>query len=288
MLLKRFVVALILLPLAIYLILYAKAPNAKLVLNAMLVVAAWEWAGLCGWQSRLVRIAFTLVAAIYFLLATNTLPVFGVFLRLPIKALPLSMYLIFLSTILWISVTIYTFFYPALIGLWKSKLLRILMALIIFNGVIASCFVLFTAVVDGRLWLLLCCIIAWTADTGAYFAGKRWGNRKLAPHISPGKTWEGVVGGLVVSLIAGLIAAYVLNLNMSYRLVPLIIVTMLAALIGDLSISMLKRTVHLKDTGSLLPGHGGLLDRIDSLLAALPVFTLGMYTAMPEVFALHG
>jgi phosphatidate cytidylyltransferase len=120
-------------------------------------------------------------------------------------------------------------------------------------------------------------LLIWAADTGAYFAGSRWGRRKLAPRISPGKSWEGLFGGLFLSLLIAAAAVPVLNLAWWQlpQLLMLVMVTVLVSIAGDLFESLMKRHAGAKDSSHLIPGHGGVLDRIDSLLAALPVFVLG-------------
>lgn len=127
--------------------------------------------------------------------------------------------------------------------------------------------------------LLLAVLLAvWIADIAAYFAGRRFGRRKLAPQISPGKTWEGVIGAFVAVLIYGFVVSFVLqpSANLYDRLVTMIFVSALTVLsiVGDLFESWIKRGAGVKDSGSLLPGHGGILDRIDSLTAALPFAAL--------------
>lgn len=128
----------------------------------------------------------------------------------------------------------------------------------------------------GPRWALYALLIVWAADTFAYFAGRRFGQRKLAPSISPGKTWAGFCGGLFGVLILALVMAPVLRVPLTDlpTLIGISLVTGLASVIGDLFESLIKRQAGVKDSGSLLPGHGGLLDRIDSLLAALPIFAL--------------
>jgi phosphatidate cytidylyltransferase len=119
-------------------------------------------------------------------------------------------------------------------------------------------------------------LIVWAADVGAYAFGRLLGRRKLAPAVSPGKTWEGVTGGLLTAgLAAGLAAAWVGV--PADRLVVLAVATALISVLGDLTQSMFKRNVGLKDSGKLLPGHGGVLDRIDSLTAAVPTFVVGLW-----------
>ena len=117
-------------------------------------------------------------------------------------------------------------------------------------------------------------LIVWLADSGAYFAGRRWGAAKLAPAVSPGKTWAGMWGGLAVCALLAIGIASWKQLPM----LPLLAVTLLAgaySVVGDLTESLAKRFAGVKDSGSLIPGHGGVLDRFDSLLAAAPVLMLG-------------
>lgn len=134
---------------------------------------------------------------------------------------------------------------------------------------------------DGPWLILLLLLIVWAADTGAYFAGSAFGKRKLAPQISPGKTQEGLLGGLITASLTALLAANLMPLA-GMKPVSLILLTMVTALVsvgGDLIISLHKRTSGYKDSGNLLPGHGGVLDRLDSLLAAAPFFALGLAVA---------
>ncbi len=127
---------------------------------------------------------------------------------------------------------------------------------------------------EGLRWVLAALFLVWTADTGAYFAGRWLGRRKLAPLVSPGKTWEGAAGGL---LLVGLLAAWAAPLLAMPRLpfAALCLVVGCFSIVGDLIESLFKRHAGLKDSGRLLPGHGGMLDRIDSLLAAAPLLMLG-------------
>lgn len=130
-------------------------------------------------------------------------------------------------------------------------------------------------------WLMYLFALVWTADSGAYFTGKAFGKHKLIPDVSPNKTIEGLLGGLALTAIVIVAVAYYRQL-MGWHLasfVVLSIVTVLASVLGDLFESLLKRQANIKDSGSILPGHGGVLDRIDSLLAAAPIFALGFWLA---------
>jgi len=130
---------------------------------------------------------------------------------------------------------------------------------------------------DAPGWLLLVLMVVWGTDTGAYFAGRAFGKRKLAPRISPNKTVAGLVGGAALGVLVAVIGAWILDTPPAQLpLVALVgLVTVLFSVVGDLFESLLKRHVGVKDSGTLIPGHGGVLDRIDSVLAALPVFAVG-------------
>lgn len=123
----------------------------------------------------------------------------------------------------------------------------------------------------GAWWVLLVLLGVWGFDTAAFFTGRFFGRHKLAPNISPGKTWEGVMGGLVLSIAAGLVLT-VAPLGVPWYLaIVLGIVLGVAAVLGDLAESLIKRQTHVKDSGQIMPGHGGMLDRIDSLIFAVIV-----------------
>ena len=135
---------------------------------------------------------------------------------------------------------------------------------------------------NGHRWLLLALFLVWAADTGAYFAGRKFGGklfggRKLAPRISPNKTIEGLLGGIVLAVLVAIAGALLIGIDAARlpAVVLVAIVTVLFSVVGDLFESLLKRHVGAKDSSQLIPGHGGVLDRIDSVLAALPAFALG-------------
>ena len=128
---------------------------------------------------------------------------------------------------------------------------------------------------QGSALLLLALTIIWAADIGAYFAGHRWGRLKLAPHVSPGKTLEGVAGGLASAVVVAGLGGSLLGLPLAAML-PLGLSMAALSIVGDLTESMFKRSVGIKDSGRLFPGHGGVLDRIDSITAAAPLFALAL------------
>ena len=130
---------------------------------------------------------------------------------------------------------------------------------------------------NGALWILFFLTIIWSADIGAYFSGKRFGKNKLAPNVSPGKTVEGVIGGLfAVSVLSIVVALNSVLADVWLLVLLLCLVTAIISVGGDLYESQLKRQAGIKDSGNILPGHGGILDRIDSVLAGLPFFMAGL------------
>lgn len=132
---------------------------------------------------------------------------------------------------------------------------------------------------SGALRLLFAFVLVWAADIGAYFTGQGFGRNKLAPNVSPGKTWEGLLGGLVWSLAIAWAAGQWLFKLSGATWLPFLLLCMavvLLSIVGDLGESLIKRQAGVKDSGTLLPGHGGMLDRVDSLLAALPALALGL------------
>ncbi|MHB8911225.1 MAG: phosphatidate cytidylyltransferase [Lysobacter sp.] len=131
---------------------------------------------------------------------------------------------------------------------------------------------------NGHRWLLAALAVVWAADTGAYFTGRKFGKHKLAPRVSPNKTIEGLAGGVIAGVVVGVAAAFWLAGAPVAQLPAVALVALAAVLfsvIGDLFESLLKRHAGVKDSGHLIPGHGGILDRLDGVLAALPVFALG-------------
>lgn len=129
-------------------------------------------------------------------------------------------------------------------------------------------------------WLMYVFLLVWCADSGAYFVGRKFGKRKLAPRVSPNKSVEGLLGGLATSAVVAVLTGYY---KLPHEWLPQVAflllsgLTTLSSVLGDLFESMLKRRAGIKDSGTILPGHGGVLDRIDSLLSATPVFALGMW-----------
>lgn len=128
----------------------------------------------------------------------------------------------------------------------------------------------------GKALIFYLLFLVWAADIGAYLAGKQWGKHKLIPVVSPGKTMEGLAGGMVLTLVVAVSGYGYFQPRAPLMWAAITALVFFISLLGDLFISILKRRMHLKDTGHLIPGHGGVLDRLDSLIAAAPVFYFGL------------
>ncbi|MGM8884916.1 phosphatidate cytidylyltransferase [Psychrobacter sp. 1U2] len=157
---------------------------------------------------------------------------------------------------------------------WYGRKLSV-MGMVILVAAITAMFFLWQ---QSPWWLMYVFLLVWCADSGAYFVGRKFGKRKMAPNVSPNKSMEGLAGGVVTGLLVVIgISVFMLQLTGTALLafVALSVVTILISVLGDLFESMLKRRAKVKDSGTILPGHGGILDRIDSLLSATPIFALG-------------
>lgn len=159
---------------------------------------------------------------------------------------------------------------------WYNKSLNVIGLILISSAVTA----IFSVWASSPWWLMYLFLLVWGADSGAYFVGRKLGRRKMAPHVSPNKSVEGLLGGLVTTMIiVFFVQSYYLNLTMTQHALFFIlsVITVFGSVQGDLFESMIKRRAGVKDSGRILPGHGGILDRIDSLLAAAPIFATGLY-----------
>jgi phosphatidate cytidylyltransferase len=176
--------------------------------------------------------------------------------------------LLLVALLWWACALIWTLFYPTPIPAAVRWIVGILVLLPLYKALVVL-YLASPAVLLGAL------LIVWAADTGAFVAGKLFGRVKLAPQISPGKTWEGVIGGLLTVAVLAAAGGWFFDVRISV-LVPFCLAIACASIVGDLTVSMFKRTSGLKDSGAIFPGHGGVLDRVDSVAAAAPLFALGI------------
>ena len=257
-LMQRIVTAVVLL--AVLLIVFFVLPRPAAVggLGLFIVIAAWEWSGFLALNTLFRRGAYVCLVLAMMVLS---IWIFPDYVPLP----PL----LFVSLLWWLCAFILVVRYPFPI---RRDLGAVCGVLVIIPAWVALVVLLGTGE-DGPKYVLLVLSIVWAADIGAYFFGRRLGRTKLAPQVSPGKTWEGLIGGLFAATCAGLLGSWLLGLPAAF-LVPVALSVAAISVIGDLTVSMFKRNARLKDSGNLFPGHGGVLDRVDSITAAVPLFAL--------------
>lgn len=267
MLRQRVLTALLLAPLVILLILLVPTSVFACLLGIAFLAGAWEWTRLSGMKNRVYRG----IVLVFVLLAFIALWV--------LRDAPwLWPALIAAGAAWWVLVCVWlrNFAFAAAPTAENRNLKLLAGAFVVIPAWVAALDI-HRSQPHGHIWAFLAMLLVWAADTGAYFAGSYFGKRKLAPQISPGKTWAGVYGAFATSAVAAAVAGWLLGVR-DARLLGLIVVTVVtvaSSIVGDLLESLMKRHANVKDSGALFPGHGGLLDRLDSVFAALPVFALG-------------
>jgi len=264
---RRIVTALILIFLVVAGALYLSTPILSLVFAVVVMAAGMEWTQLAGIRTVTGRLVFVVIlGAVLSLVAwlLHTDPRWGWWIASA-------------AVLWWLLVAIGLFRYRpgqspvpgtlaksiygglALVPAWTS--------LVVVHGIEG----------DGPALLLFLLVLIWVADSGAYFSGRRWGRTKLAPYISPGKSREGVYGALAGAAACGLFLVWWRPETGNWMLIILFCLALtLISVVGDLFESLMKRQAGVKDSGNILPGHGGVLDRIDSLTAAAPMFLAGL------------
>ena len=265
----RVVTAVLLAPIAIAALLWLPTPWLALAIACLMMSALWELTALAGVDKPLARAAYLVANAL--LMAALAWGSRGSPELVPLKVVSVAGAAWWLVVPLWLAK--FEFARSANAG---SRALKLLAgSLSVIPAWCALVWLHHEAPVGPR-WTLFAVAIVWAADTGAYFVGSRFGKRKLAPRISPGKSWEGLFGGLAASALVAVAAVPLLQVAWPTlpTLLLLVLATVAISVVGDLFESLLKRHADMKDSSHLLPGHGGMLDRIDSLLAALPVFVV--------------
>lgn len=258
MLKNRIFTALVLIPLIILAIFLLPPLSFLSVAMLITLLAGWEWAQIAGLEQPIKKTLYLLGLAAGLLLAIS-IPIF---------------YIVVVGFIWWLVAAILLGIYPRGIKFWGHPVMRGIMGYLVLIP-----FWIGLILLQGfsPILLLFSLVLIWAVDSAAYFVGKKWGFHKLAPLISPGKSYEGFWAGLIMALCLSIIG--VLLLHMPYgRWLTFISICFIGAgmisVLGDLFESMMKRLANVKDSGSLLPGHGGILDRIDSLTTAIPFFAL--------------
>lgn len=272
MLSPRIITAAVLAPLLLTAVYLLDTAWFSLILAAIMCPAAWEWSRLAGIHGRLSRLLFLWLILALFLL--------GYLYRDSASShIVWSHAVVMAASVGWMLVLVEVVAIEHhLIAIPASRLLKTVQGALVLGPAWLSLVLLHGAGMHSRLIVVLLFLLIWTADIAAYFTGRRWGRAKLSPRISPGKTWAGLYGALIATQVVALAWALFDNIQGIDMLLFLILclITVLASVLGDLQVSLLKRSIHVKDSGNLLPGHGGVLDRIDSLTSAAPVFVTGL------------
>jgi phosphatidate cytidylyltransferase len=270
MLKQRVITASILIPLVVLAVLNSSTATMTWLVSGLVLLAAWEWFEVIGLKSLVEK-----------LLAFSALILSSILVGEFIN----DSTIVYSAAIVWGLFSLFVVAFasraipPSIAYLFKQRFSATFMAIATLVLFFHTSLLLHQIPEIGPRLMLFVMITVWLADTGGYFAGKRWGKHKLASMISPNKTWQGVAGAIVLVVVGALCAFPALS-NGPISLiewVSLIVITALFSIIGDLIESVFKRTHNVKDSGNLLPGHGGVLDRIDSLLAAIPVFIIGLH-----------
>ncbi len=236
-------------------------PVATLVLLTVLVLAgAWEWSAflrISGYAVRSLYVVF--LAAMMALMWRATESAQG-------REIVLAV-----SVVWWLVALAWIVFAPQRVAPWSAALAGLLALVPAWLALVRLRFDL----PRGAEWMLFTLVLVFAADTGAYFAGRRFGRLRLAPAVSPGKTWEGVLGGAAAGALVAVAGSKWFGVPMRSFL-PLCLAAVAFSIIGDLTESLLKRFAGVKDSGTLFPGHGGVMDRIDSVTGAAPVLLFGL------------
>lgn len=263
MLLQRILTAIPLAAFVCWMIFFQPTPVFFYFVLFIVLISGYEWAKLSGVKNIILRCCFTIL-------------IVSLVWAIDQFASDYALWLVYAAVPWWFGVTYYL---KSAKPKAPATILKVDKLVIAFIVLPAAAFAMqkIHGVEQGADWLFYALSLVWVADIGAYFSGKKFGRNKLAPLISPGKTKEGLVGGVIATSLYTLAASYYFDLTLEHAvlLILLSIILTFISVSGDLYISLLKREAGLKDSGKILPGHGGMLDRIDSVLAAIPVFLFG-------------
>lgn len=283
MLLQRIITASILAVLIALAVFKLSLELFSLVLGLIVILGAWEWGKLVGIDSLFKR-GLLLLALILPMMAIQFWPQILELIAQAVDWTDVRNYsgilewFVIPPVLFWILVMLLIRNAPA--GVLKLEMKTIYKALIGWFVLLSAwMFLSRLRVFYGSEMTMYLLLLIWTADVSAYFVGKKFGKTKLSPDISPGKTVEGMYGALIASVLCAVILSLIYGFTfiIASDFVLLSALTVLISIYGDLFFSVVKRQRGVKDSGSLLPGHGGILDRVDSLTAAAPFFYAGVY-----------
>lgn len=259
--LRKRVSTAVVLALVLLVILLGLPPWATVAaVTVMLLAGAWEWSAFLRLPAAAWRLAYVALIAVLLPLAWR------------VSFDPDGRQSILLAAVLWwLGALVWIAFAPRRVARWAAALAGVMALVPSWLALVW----LRLAPPQGKWWVLFVLVLVWVADIGAYFFGRRFGRVRLAPEVSPGKTWEGVLGGAAVSAVVAVGGSVWFHVPLVVFL-PLCLAAVGFSIIGDLTESLLKRFAGMKDSGTVFPGHGGVMDRIDSLTGAAPVLLLGL------------
>jgi phosphatidate cytidylyltransferase len=258
MFIKRLLTTLVLLPLVLGLIYYAPSWILASVVLLLIAACGFEWTKLIPFIRFESKLIYLVV----------------IFMLIWLSRYRLDIWLI-LGLLGWFLILLAVIFYPKSQAYWGHRLVVAAMGGL-FLPLFANSLMQLYPMEHGQNLIVYALSLVWAADIGAYLAGKRFGVHKLIPNVSPGKTVEGALGGIVLALLVAVVSYFLFAPFSIVAWFSVAILTVGISILGDLLISLLKRRSRLKDSGNILPGHGGILDRLDSSIAALPLFYLAV------------
>jgi phosphatidate cytidylyltransferase len=262
---QRLLTALVLVPLVLFIIYYANSWVINSVILLLLLACGWEWLPLIPLKSPWLKFVF--MAMLIVMLWLNHYH---------------FNYWLLAGMILWGLIILAVLRFPASQQIWGYPWIVATAGLLLLPLFAQSMLQVYQQK-TGKDLLVYLLFLIWAADIGAYLVGKQWGRHKLIPVVSPGKTIEGAVAGFMLAMVVALIGYFYFQPAIATHWFFIAAATALISLLGDLFISMLKRRSKIKDSGHLLPGHGGILDRLDSSIAALPLFYSGLVLLAPGI-----
>ncbi len=264
----RVVAACVLAPLVLFVVVFTATPVFAIAFSVFVLIGAWEWARLSGLGHPGLRVAYVAaVAAALVVLSVVDAPA------------PVGLWLILAGLLFWLAASLWVWqFQRVARGLLTRELWRALAGFVVLIPAWYALTRIHANPETGPYWVLFLLLVVWVADIGAYFAGRRYGRRKLASRVSPGKTVEGLFGALLAVSLLAVTAGFWESFSVLQRgpVMLLCLFTVVVSVLGDLTESLVKRIAGVKDSGAIIPGHGGVLDRIDSITAAAPVFAAGL------------
>ena len=257
---KRIVTAVVLAAILMSIVLLLPTVATLVLLTVLVLAGAWEW-------SAFLRVSGSVIRVLYVAFLALMMPLLWY-----VTETPEGRSIVLAAAVVWWLVALaWIVFAPQRASSGAAALAGVLSLLPAWLALMR----LRRDLDHGAEWMLFTLVLVFAADTGAFFAGRRYGRLRLAPTVSPGKTWEGVLGGAAAGALVGIAGSAWFGVPL-YAFLPLCLAAVAFSIVGDLTESLLKRFAGVKDSGTLFPGHGGVMDRIDSVTGAAPVLLFGL------------